>query len=145
MLNRVVQEQDFAPAFDRLGRIYSSGSRKESTARVWIKRGNFSFKVNGVSYDAYFKNDSLARMLIYPLRLVKEENHFIIVATVKGGGTSGQAGAILLAVSKALRLFDQSFGSILRSKKLLTRDSRMVERKKYGRKKARKLSQYSKR
>ena len=145
MLNRNIVEQEFTPAFDKLGRIYSSGTRKESTARVWIKRGGFSFSVNGIEYSQYFKRGTHQKMLIYPLSLVNEKDHFIIVSTVKGGGVSGQVGALSLAISRALRLFDDSFGPILKSKKLLTRDSRMVERKKYGLKKARKSFQYSKR
>lgn len=125
--------------------FYATGKRKTSVARVWIKPGKGSFTVNGQQFDNYFARMTSKMIINYPLVFTKTKDSLDISCTVKGGGLSGQAGAIKHGISRALSLFDETLRPSLRSEGFLTRDSRKVERKKYGRKKARKSFQFSKR
>ena len=124
---------------------YATGRRKKSIARVWLQKGSGQVFINGKKMSDYLKTKRLQMIIAKPLLLIKKENEFDIKCTVKGGGTSGQAGALLHAISKALVEFDSSFKAILKKDKLTTRDSRAVERKKYGHRKARRSFQFSKR
>jgi len=130
---------------DDLGRAYSTGKRKNSIAKVWIKKGTGKFDINGKDLRAYFGREILAVIVNQPLVATKTQDQFDIKATLLGGGLSGQAGALLLGISKALVCFDPSTHKVLRDGGFLTRDSRVVERKKYGLKKARKAQTYRKR
>ena len=125
--------------------LYATGKRKNSIARVWlIPNGNGEIKVNKKDLNKYFSRPLLNMLIKKPFETINNIN-FGVNASVKGGGLSGQAGAIKLAISKALVNYDSKFRPALRKEGLLTRDSRVVERKKYGRKKARKSFQFSKR
>jgi len=124
---------------------YATGKRKKSIARVWLKKGTGSININGKKMVDYFTKINLQTAVCRPLSLVKKTNEFDINCTVKGGGLSGQAGAIIHGISKALVAFEPSLKAALKKEKLTTRDSRTVERKKYGRKKARRSFQFSKR
>ena len=125
--------------------FYATGKRKTSVARVWIKLGKGTFTVNGKKFGDYFARMTSKMIVNQPLNFTKTQDSLDILCTVKGGGLSGQAGAIKHGISKALSLFDETLRPSLRSEGFLTRDSRKVERKKYGRKKARKSFQFSKR
>jgi small subunit ribosomal protein S9 len=133
------------PVRDALGRSYATGKRKESVARVWIKPGSGKVTVNGKDMSAYFARPVLQMILGQPFTVAGVEGEFDVMATVKGGGLSGQAGAVKHGISKALQLYDPSMRPALKAAGFLTRDSRVVERKKYGRAKARKSFQFSKR
>ena len=133
------------PVRDELGRSYATGKRKDATARVWIKPGSGKVSVNGQTMDKYFSRPVLQMILRQPFTVAGVEDQFDVQATVKGGGLSGQAGAVKHGISKALQLYDPSLRSALKAAGFLTRDSRVVERKKYGRAKARKSFQFSKR
>jgi small subunit ribosomal protein S9 len=133
------------PVRDALGRSYATGKRKESVARVWIKPGSGKVTVNGKDMSAYFARPVLQMILGQPFSVAGVEGEFDVMATVKGGGLSGQAGAVKHGISKALQLYDPSMRPALKAAGFLTRDSRVVERKKYGRAKARKSFQFSKR
>ena len=124
---------------------YATGRRKRSIARVWLKKGSGVIHVNGKKMSDYFRKPNLQISIFRPLALVKRENEFDVRCTVKGGGLTGQAGAIILGISRALLLFEPELKSTLKKEKLTTRDSRSVERKKYGRRKARRSFQFSKR
>ena len=124
---------------------YATGRRKRSIARVWLKKGSGNLHVNGKKMIDYFKKQNLQIAIFRPLTLVKRENEFDVRCTVKGGGLTGQAGAIILGISRAMILFDPDLKLTLKKEKLTTRDSRSVERKKYGRRKARRSFQFSKR
>ena len=124
---------------------YATGRRKKSIAKVWIKKGSGNIHVNGKKMIDYFQKPNLQVAIFRPLTAVKRENEFDIRCSVKGGGLSGQAGAIIHGVARAIVLFEPELKLILKKKKLTTRDSRAVERKKYGRKKARRSFQFSKR
>ena len=126
-------------------RSYATGRRKNSIARVWVKRGNGEVKINGKSLDKYFSRPVLQMIVNQPLNVIQAENAYEILATVKGGGLSGQAGAIRHGISKALSLYDQSNRPPLKKVGFLTRDPRVVERKKSGLAKARRSYQFSKR
>lgn len=130
---------------DSLGRSYATGKRKNSIARVWIKKGTGKIKVNGKGLREYLGREILATIVNQPLVATKSIGKIDVTATANGGGLSGQAGALLLGISKALVLFDPNNHVVLRSGGFLTRDSRVVERKKYGLKKARKGQTYRKR
>lgn len=143
-----VAVEDAAPAepqIDEHGRAYATGKRKNAVARVWIKRGNGKITVNGRDQEQYFARPVLRMLLQQPLQTAERVDEFDIVATVKGGGLSGQAGAVRHGISKALTMFEPSLRGVLKSNGFLTRDSRVVERKKYGRAKARRSFQFSKR
>jgi small subunit ribosomal protein S9 len=130
---------------DNKGRVYATGKRKTSIARVWIKRGSGKWLINGLDATSYFARPVLRMMLNQPFAITNALGMFDVVASVEGGGLSGQAGAVRHGISKALNLFDSDFRPSLKTNGLLTRDARVVERKKYGRKKARKSFQFSKR
>lgn len=132
---------------DSLGRLYATGRRKESVARVWIKPGSGKFSINKKkdSLISYFKRESARQVVRAPFMVASMLDRYDVFATVKGGGLSGQAGALAHGISKALSSISQDLHSILRSNGFLTRDSRVVERKKYGQHKARKKCQFSKR
>lgn len=136
---------DREPVRDALGRAYATGKRKDAVARVWIKPGSGKVIVNGKPQNEYFARPVLQMILAQPFSITNTEGQFDVVATVKGGGLSGQAGAVKHGVSKALQLYDPSHRPALKAAGFLTRDSRVVERKKYGKAKARKSFQFSKR
>jgi small subunit ribosomal protein S9 len=140
----VIQEERQSEK-DALGRSYGTGRRKNSTARVWIKSGSGKVVVNKKEITTYFKRSVLRMILSQPFSATKTEGHFDVFCTVKGGGLSGQAGAIRHGISRALDKFEPTFHTVLRQGGFLTRDSRVVERKKYGRRKARRRFQFSKR
>ena len=139
------QENQIENTLDNKERAYATGKRKNSIARVWLKRGSGEIKINGKPLDKYFSRPVLQMIVNQPLDVVKSDNSYQIMATVKGGGLSGQAGAIILGISKALIAHDESMKKNLKKDKLTTRDSRVVERKKYGHRKARRSFQFSKR
>ena len=124
---------------------YATGRRKKSIAKVWLKKGSGNIHVNGKKMIDYFQKPDLQVAIFRPLTAVKRENEFDIRCSVKGGGLTGQAGAIIHGVARAIVLFESELKPILKKRKLTTRDSRAVERKKYGHKKARKSFQFSKR
>ena len=130
---------------DNKERAYATGRRKNSIARVWLKRGPGKIKVNGKTVDKYFSRPVLQMIVNQPLNVIQAEDNFEIMATVKGGGLSGQAGAIRHGISKALSLYDQTNRPALKKVGFLTRDPRVVERKKSGLAKARRSYQFSKR
>ena len=130
---------------DNLGRAYATGKRKDAVARVWIKPGSGKVVVNGKEMISYFARPVLQMILRQPFTVAGVEGQFDVTATVKGGGLSGQAGAVKHGISKALQLYDPALRGALKVAGFLTRDSRVVERKKYGKAKARKSFQFSKR
>ena len=133
------------PKIDTLGRSYATGRRKESTARVWVKRGTGKIVINGKEMVNYFARPVLQMQLNFVFDVTERKDQFDVIATVKGGGLSGQAGAVRHGLSRALCFFEPDLRKPLKSAGMLTRDSRVVERKKYGRAKARKSFQFSKR
>ena len=133
------------PKIDSLGRSYATGRRKESAARVWVKRGSGKISINGKDMTSYFARPVLQMQLNFVFDVTERKDQFDVFATVKGGGLSGQAGAIRHGLSRALSLFEPDLRKPLKTAGMLTRDSRVVERKKYGRAKARKSFQFSKR
>lgn len=133
------------PVRDELGRAYATGKRKDAVARVWIKPGSGKVSVNGRELNVYFARPVLQMILRQPFTVAGVEDQFDVQATVKGGGLSGQAGAVKHGISKALQLYDPSLRGALKAAGFLTRDSRVVERKKYGKRKARRSFQFSKR
>ena len=124
---------------------YATGRRKRSIAKVWMKKGSGAIYVNGIKMSDYFKKTNLQIAIYRPLTIVKRENEFDVRCSVNGGGLSGQAGAIIHGISRALVEFEPALKTTLKKEKLTTRDSRSVERKKYGRRKARRGFQFSKR
>ena len=124
---------------------YATGRRKKSIAKVWLKKGSGSIVVNGKKVMEYFKRPNLQIAIYRPMTLVKRENEFDVRCSVKGGGFTGQAGAIIHGISRALVEFEPELKQTLKKEKLTTRDSRTVERKKYGHRKARRSFQFSKR
>lgn len=130
---------------DNLGRAYATGKRKDAVARVWIKPGSGKVVVNGKEMAAYFARPVLQMILRQPFTVAGVEGQFDVFATVAGGGLSGQAGAVKHGISKALQLYEPTLRAALKAAGFLTRDSRVVERKKYGKAKARKSFQFSKR
>ena len=130
------------PKIDTLGRSYATGRRKESTARVWVKRGTGKISINGKEMVNYFARPVLQMQLNFVFDVTERKDQFDVIATVKGGGLSGQAGAVRHGLSRALSLFEPDLRKALKSAGMLTRDSRVVERKKYGRAKARKSFQF---
>ena len=133
------------PVRDALGRSYATGKRKDAVARVWIKPGSGKVTVNGKEIKIYFARPVLQMILRQPFSVAGMEDQFDVMATVKGGGLSGQAGAVKHGISKALQLYDPSLRGALKAAGFLTRDSRVVERKKFGKRKARRSFQFSKR
>jgi small subunit ribosomal protein S9 len=124
---------------------YATGRRKKSVARVWLKKGSGRIYVNDKKMTDYFIKPNLQTAIYRPLILVKRENEFDVSCSVKGGGLTGQAGAIIHGLARAIVEFEPDLKLALKKEKLMTRDSRIVERKKYGRKKARRGFQFSKR
>jgi len=133
------------PQIDEQGRSYATGKRKDAVARVWIKPGPGKVTVNGRELNTYFARPVLQMLIAQPFQVSDREGQFDVVATVKGGGLSGQAGAVKHGISKALILFEPGLRGVLKKEGFLTRDSRVVERKKYGKRKARRSFQFSKR
>ena len=130
---------------DDLGRSYATGKRKDAVARVWLKQGPGNIIINGKSSDDYFARPVLRMLINQPLFASDRKEQFDVICSVTGGGQSGQAGAVRHGISKALVLFEPELKKVLKSGGFLTRDSRVVERKKYGRRKARRSFQFSKR
>ncbi len=136
---------DNAPKLDEHGRSYATGKRKDAVARVWIKPGSGKITVNGREVEKYFARPVLRMMIGQPFAVAERVDQYDVLATVTGGGLSGQAGAVRHGISKALTLYEPGLRPVLKSGGFLTRDSRVVERKKYGRRKARRSFQFSKR
>ena len=133
------------PKIDNLGRAYGTGRRKSSVARVWIRPGKGEFEVNKRSLEDYFSRDVLKMVVRQPFGIAGRSDEFSVFCTVKGGGISGQAEAIRHGISRALVAFEPELRPVVKKSGLLTRDAREVERKKYGRRKARRSFQFSKR
>ena len=124
---------------------YATGKRKTSIAKIWLKKGSGKIYVNGKNYEDYFKRANHKMQLLRPFEIINQPTGYDVRCSVKGGGHTGQVGAMVHGISKALLQFDSELKSTLKKEKLTTRDSRAVERKKYGRKKARRSYQFSKR
>ena len=133
------------PVIDALGRSYATGKRKNAVARVWVRRGPGKITVNGKDFQAYFARPVLQMLLKQPLVTAERDGQIEIWCTVTGGGLSGQAGAVRHGISRALTLYEPGLRPTLKKGGFLTRDSRVVERKKYGHAKARRSYQFSKR
>ena len=138
-------EHVYEQKVDAQGRAYATGKRKDAVARVWVKRGPGQITVNGKDHVAYFARPVLRMILKQPLVAAGREGEFDVICTVRGGGLSGQAGAVRHGLSLALTRFEPELRGVLKKGGFLTRDSRVVERKKYGKAKARKSFQFSKR
>ena len=144
----VVVEETLAPrgpVRDALGRSYATGKRKDAVARVWVKPGSGKVVVNGKAMSEYFARPVLQMVIGQAFTVANVSGQFDVMATVKGGGLSGQAGAVKHGISKALQLYEPSLRAPLKAAGFLTRDSRVVERKKFGKRKARRSFQFSKR
>ena len=124
---------------------YATGRRKKSIARVWLKKGSGKFQINGRKMNDYFKKMNLQIAVLRPLSIVNRENEYDVRCSVKGGGLSGQAGAIIHGIARVIIEYEPELKQTLKKEKLTTRDSRSVERKKYGHRKARRSFQFSKR
>ena len=124
---------------------YATGRRKTSIAKIWLKKGSGNILVNGKKYDEYFKRDTHKMQLLRPFEIINQATSYDVKCNVKGGGLTGQVGAMVLGISKALVMLDSELKTTLKKEKLTTRDSRSVERKKYGHRKARRSYQFSKR
>lgn len=133
------------PKIDALGRAYATGKRKNAVARVWIKPGKGQITINGRDQTVYFARPVLRMMIAQPMQVSDRLGQFDVTVTVLGSGLSGQAGAVRHAISKALTYYEPGLRAVLKPHGFLTRDSRVVERKKYGRAKARRSFQFSKR
>lgn len=130
---------------DAQGRAYATGKRKDAVSRVWLSRGSGKIIVNDKDFTAYFARPVLQMLIMQPILAANRDGQFDVIATVEGGGLSGQAGALRHGISKALTYFEPELRGVLKPYGFLTRDSRTVERKKYGRRKARRSFQFSKR
>jgi len=124
---------------------YATGRRKTSIAKIWLKKGSGKIYVNGKNYEDYFKRANHKMQLLRPFEIINQPTNYDVRCNVKGGGLTGQVGAMVHGISKALLMFDTELKSTLKKEKLTTRDSRSVERKKYGHRKARRSFQFSKR
>lgn len=133
------------PKRDKQGRSYATGKRKDAVARVWIKPGKGNVTINEKSIDQYFARPVLKMIINQPFEVANRENEFDVICTVKGGGLSGQAGAIKHGIAKALNEYEPELRTVLKKAGFLTRDDRVVERKKFGKAKARRSYQFSKR
>lgn len=133
------------PNRDKKGRSYATGKRKDAVARVWIKPGKGNITINEKSVDQYFARPVLKMIINQPFEITNRVNEFDVICTVKGGGLSGQAGAIKHGISKALNEYEPELRAVLKKAGFLTRDDRVVERKKFGKAKARRSYQFSKR
>jgi len=134
-----------AQEIDQYGRAYATGRRKDAVARVWIKPGTGKITINGRDQEVYFARPTLRLVINQPFGVAEREGQYDVVCTVKGGGLSGQAGAVKHGISQALTRFEPVLRAPVKAAGFLTRDSRTVERKKYGRAKARRSFQFSKR
>lgn len=143
--NPVAEGPHYVQKLDAFGRAYATGKRKDAVARVWIKPGSGKAIVNGRSLETYFARPVLRMILKQPLGVANRIDQYDLFVSVAGGGLSGQAGAVRHGISKALVNYEPPLRSILKKHGFLTRDSRVVERKKYGKKKARRSFQFSKR
>jgi small subunit ribosomal protein S9 len=141
----VVAPEEVKPRLDALGRAYATGKRKNAVARVWIRPGNGRIEVNGRDSPVYFARPVLRMLINQPFASANRLGQFDVWCTVTGGGLSGQAGAVRHGISKALTYYEPGLRPLLKNQGFLTRDSRVVERKKYGKHKARRRPQYSKR
>ena len=141
----VTAPEDVKPQIDELGRAYATGKRKNAVARVWIKPGNGKIAVNGRESAIYFARPVLRMIINQAFVAADRLGQFDVTCTVKGGGLSGQAGALRHGISRALTHYEPGLRPLLKNQGFLTRDSRVVERKKYGKHKARRRPQYSKR
>jgi small subunit ribosomal protein S9 len=130
---------------DAQGRAYATGRRKDAVARVWIKPGSGKVTVNGRDQEVYFARPTLRLVIDQPFQISERAGQYDVIATVKGGGLSGQAGAVKHGISQALTKYEPVLRGVVKAAGFLTRDSRVVERKKYGKAKARKSFQFSKR
>ena len=147
-LQSLSSSPESAPAvqkLDKFGRAYATGKRKSAIARVWIKPGKGSITINGRDQEVYFARPVLRMMLAQPFQVTDRVGQFDVIVTVEGSGLSGQAGAVRHGISKALTYYEPSLRLALKPHGFLTRDSRVVERKKYGKAKARRSFQFSKR
>ena len=144
-INQSTQNKQERIKLDFKDSKYATGRRKKSIAKVWLKKGSGKIHVNGKSYDSYFKRDTHQMQLLRPFTLINQDSSYDVKCQVRGGGMTGQVGATVLGISKALLLFDPEYKTTLKKEKLTTRDSRSVERKKYGHRKARRSFQFSKR
>lgn len=133
------------PKVDAQGRAYATGKRKDAIARVWIKPGTGKTTVNGREVTVYFARPVLRMLLNQPFQVANRQEQYDVVCTVSGGGLSGQAGAVRHGISKALTYYEPALRPLLKKEGFITRDARVVERKKYGHKKARRSFQFSKR
>ncbi len=133
------------PKIDQMGRSYGTGRRKDAVARVWVKKGTGKVTVNGRDQSIYFARQTQRLILNQPFLIVGSVGHFDVICTVKGGGLSGQAGAVRHGISRALENFAPEMRPALKKAGMLTRDSRIVERKKVGKHKARRTKQWAKR
>ena len=138
-MNENINKLDFKDS------MYATGRRKKSIAKIWLKKGSGKIYVNGKNYDDYFKRSNHKMQILRPFEIINQSTGYDVRCSVKGGGHTGQAGAMVHGISKALLLFDSSLKPALKKEKLTTRDSRAVERKKYGHRKARRSFQFSKR
>ncbi|MDC0215685.1 30S ribosomal protein S9 [Candidatus Pelagibacter sp.] len=143
--NQEISKKKIKVKLDFKDSKYATGRRKTSIAKIWLKKGTGKIHVNGVSYENYFKNETHKMQILRPFEIINQSTDYDARCQVLGGGHTGQAGAIVHGISRALLLFDADLKSMLRKEKLTTRDSRAVERKKPGRAKARKSYQFSKR
>jgi small subunit ribosomal protein S9 len=135
----------YVQKLDKHGRAYATGKRKDAVARVWIRRGAGKITVNDREIEVYFARPVLRMLISQPLAVANRNGQYDVICRVSGGGLSGQAGAVRHGLSKALTYFEPELRSVLKHGGFLTRDSRVVERKKYGRAKARRSFQFSKR
>jgi small subunit ribosomal protein S9 len=140
-IEAVLREQEL----DKHGRAYATGRRKDAVARVWLKPGSGKIEVNGRDQEVYFARATLRLVINQPFGITERAGQYDVIATVKGGGLSGQAGAVLHGIAQALSRYEPALRTTVKRAGFLTRDSRVVERKKYGRAKARRSFQFSKR
>ena len=138
-MNEIPSKIDFKDS------MYATGRRKKSIAKIWLKKGSGKIYVNGKNYEDYFKRSNHKMQILRPFEIINQSTNYDVKCSVKGGGHTGQAGAMVHGISKALVLFDENLKTTLKTEKLTTRDSRAVERKKPGRRKARRSFQFSKR
>ena len=138
-MNEIPSKIDFKDS------MYATGRRKKSIAKIWLKKGSGKIYVNGKNYEDYFKRSNHKMQILRPFEIINQSTNYDVKCSVKGGGHTGQAGAMVHGISKALLLFDSNLKTTLKKEKLTTRDSRAVERKKYCHRKARRSFQFSKR
>ena len=143
-MNEVVENNDNSKISFKDSK-YATGRRKTSISKVWLKKGSGKILINGKKYDNYFTRDTHKMKLLRTFEIINQPTDYDVKCNVKGGGLTGQIGAVVHGISKALLLFDSNLKSTLKKEKLTTRDSRAVERKKYGHRKARRSFQFSKR